>query len=153
VAGLPAIGRPLLLRPLPLLGALALTLALLGGPLVAEASANRLSVTRAKRLASDAVRRDFGFRVRMDSCSRRSPHRVTCTFQPVVVSQEDESLNSLQETCSGRVVVALGHETGRIERSTGGVVCGAGAAPVPEDLPPGERGPDEPSPGAPPAGP
>jgi hypothetical protein len=152
VAGSPAIGRPLRPRALPLLGALAFTLALLGGPLVAEASANRLSVTRAKRVASDAVRRDFGFRVRMDSCSRRSPHRVTCTFPPVVVSREDESLNSLQETCSGRVVVALGHETGRVQRSTGGVVCGAGAAPVPEDLPPGGRGPADSS-TAPPAGP
>jgi hypothetical protein len=136
------------------LALLVLMLSLTAGPFAAEASANRLSLSRAKRVAGAAVQRDFGLRVRIRQCSPRNLHRVTCSFPDVAVGgNEGEGLNALPETCGGSVVVVLGHRTGRVRSSTGGVVCGASAAPSPDDLPGAEEPPGGPGATGTPVGP
>ncbi len=97
------------------LASIPLALLLLGAAFASEASANWLSIERARARAVRAVEQDRGINItRTPSCRHKSAHRVLC-----FIRYSDPDLS-----CRGRVRVRLSHRLGRITRTyASGVDC------------------------------
>ncbi|MEJ7718766.1 MAG: hypothetical protein ACR2LY_05295 [Thermoleophilaceae bacterium] len=93
---------------------LVLAVSLLGAVLAAEASANVLSLSRAKARTLVALKkeRDLESGVAV-TCRRKTSHRVRCSLR-----YDDPELR-----CTGLVFVELGHRTGRVRTNTADVDC------------------------------
>jgi len=113
------------------LASIPLALLLLGAAFTSEASANWLSIERARARAVRAVEQDRGINLtRAPSCRRQSAHHVLC-----FIRYSDADLS-----CRGPVRVRLSHRLGRITRTyASGVDCISHwqpGAPLPPKPPP-----------------
>lgn len=105
----------------PTLLAVALAVFVLGGMLAAEASANVLSLARAKARTAAVLVKEKGVEpTAAVTCRRKTAHRVRCSIR-----YSDPELE-----CTGLVFVELGHRTGRARTNTADVDCvSKGVAP------------------------
>jgi hypothetical protein len=99
---------------------LVLAVSLLGTVLAAEASANVLSLARAKARTAAALLKEKGVEPVAVTCRRKTAHRVRCSIR-----YSDSELE-----CTGLVFAELGHRTGRVRTNTADVDCvSKGVAP------------------------
>ena len=107
-------------RPLRRIPALVVAITLLGTGFAADASANVLSLARAKARTLAALKKEKGVESNvMVTCRHKTAHRVRCSIR----------YSDAELSCTGLVFVELGHRTGRTRTNTADVDCESKPSP------------------------